>query len=427
MRAAPMDPQVSDPRVSVVIKSYNHAAYVGQTIQSILDQSFQDFEIVVTDDGSTDGTADVIRRFADPRIHLRVFEQNRGISTAMNATIARARGEYIAILNSDDFALPGRLERQVACLRANSAIAAVFGLPRTVDEAGEPTRSFFDFAFPLSLPDLSRTSLLRNFFFHCNFLCAPTAMIRRSVYGQLGSYDPRLTNLQDFDMWVRLCTGHDIHIMPEELTAFRIRADHRNASAPRIDTALRSQFEFARILRRYRAMSPDFLRRIFAGDLAANEIAADGPHDRWLAELALTSATPAHRLFALETLFESAQTEADLARLRDAAGSVDLFGVLSGLERDRQIAALGKAVAERDQQLAGLNQAIAQRDAALDAGLERDRQIAALGKAVAERDQQLARLNQAIAQRDAALDAVFRSTSWRYTAPLRRMIERLRK
>src|SRR5215470_10311500 len=117
-----MDPQVSDPKVSVVVKSYNHDAYVGETIQSVLDQSFQDFEIVVTDDGSSDGTPDVVRAFSDPRIHLEVFPHNRGISHAINATIARARGTYIAILNSDDFALPGRLERQAAFLDAHPDI-----------------------------------------------------------------------------------------------------------------------------------------------------------------------------------------------------------------------------------------------------------------------------------------------------------------
>jgi glycosyltransferase involved in cell wall biosynthesis len=350
-----------DPQVSVVIKSYNHAAYVAETIQSILDQSFQDFEIVVTDDGSIDGTPDVIRRFTDPRIHLEVFEQNRGISTAMNATIARARGELIAILNSDDFALPGRLERQVAFLRANPEVAAVFSLPRTVDESGKPTKGYFDFTFPLSLPDLSRTSLLRAFFFHCNFLCGPTAMIRRSVYGQIGGYDPRLTNLQDLDMWVRLCTGHDIHVMPEELTAFRIRDGDRNMSAPRVDAGLRTPFEFAQVLRRYRAMRPDLLRQAFASGLAAKGIVAEDSQDRWLAELALTVDTPAHRLFALETLYETARGHGDFDRLRSATGTIDLFGVLS------------------------------------------------------------------IAQREQALRAVFRSRSWRYTAPLRWMVERIRR
>ena len=117
------------PLVSVVVKSYNHAAFIGETIRSVLDQSVQDFEIVVTDDGSSDGTPDVVRGFADPRIHLEVFPRNRGISQAMNATIARARGTYVAILNSDDFALPGRLARQTAFLEAHSDVAAVFGLP----------------------------------------------------------------------------------------------------------------------------------------------------------------------------------------------------------------------------------------------------------------------------------------------------------
>ena len=314
-------------RVSVVIKSYNHARFISEAIQSILDQSFQVFEIVAIDDGSRDGTPDVIRQFSDKRINLLAFEKNRGISIAMNNAISRAKGEFIAILNSDDFALPHRLERQVSFLDAKPKIAGVFGLPKIVDENGKPTRSFFDFTAPFSsLPNLSRQSLLRHFFFHCNFLCAPTAMIRRSVYLRVGKYDPRLTNLQDFDMWVRICADHDIHIMRDELTAFRILANDRNMSAPRRDTSLRSQFEFAQILSRFRAMNPDFLREIFESDLLASGISWEGSHNRWLAELALTTGTPAHRLFALQTLYETAETDADFLRLRDLTGEIDLFG-----------------------------------------------------------------------------------------------------
>ncbi len=99
--------------------SYNHAAFVGEAIQSILEQSFQDFEIVVTDDGSRDGTPDVIRKFPDRRIKLEVFPENRGGVIAGNSAIRRASGKYIARLNSDDFFLPGKLEKQVAFLDAN--------------------------------------------------------------------------------------------------------------------------------------------------------------------------------------------------------------------------------------------------------------------------------------------------------------------
>jgi glycosyltransferase involved in cell wall biosynthesis len=348
-----------NPEVSVVVKSYNHAAYVGETIRSVLDQSFQDFEIVVTDDGSTDGTADVVRGFVDPRIQLEVFEKNRGISAAMNATIARARGEFIAILNSDDFALPGRLQRQVDFLRENPDVAGVFGLPRTVDERGEPTANFFDFAIAFSLPDLSRRTLLRRFFFDGNFLCAPTAMIRRAVYAKIGGYDPRLTNLQDLDMWVRLCTEHEIHILHEELTAYRVRDGARNMSAPRRDSILRSQFEWSQILTRYCAMSAEFLREIFAADLAAHGLDPAGPHHLLLAELALTGSRPAHRLFALQTMFEAASCDAEHHRLRDVMGEVDAFGMLAEMDRNAEIARLRETLASRDSLIASIGQAIA--------------------------------------------------------------------
>jgi glycosyltransferase involved in cell wall biosynthesis len=320
------------PRISVIIKSYNHAAYVRQAIQSILDQSCQDFEIVVTDDGSNDATPDIVRQFSDPRIHLEVFRKNRGISAAMNATIGRARGEFIAILNSDDFALPGRLERQLRFLELHPEVAGLFGLPRVVDEYGQPTQSYFDFETAFSLPDFSRKTILRHFFFTGNFLCAPTAMIRRSVYSDVGDYDRRLTNLQDFDMWVRVCTGHNIHIMREELTAYRIRANAQNMGAPRPESRLRSQFEYAKILKRYLAMDPALLHTLFADDLVANHIDADGRHELWLAELAVTIPSAAHRLFALETYFDAVKHGSEFARFRDLAGSVDVFGLLKAEE-----------------------------------------------------------------------------------------------
>jgi glycosyltransferase involved in cell wall biosynthesis len=339
------------PKVSVVIKAYNHAAFIRQAIQSILEQSFQDFEIIVTDDGSTDGTPDVVRTFPDPRIDLHVFEHNRGISNAMNATIARARGEFIAILNSDDFALPGRLERQVAFLDTHPEIAAVFGMPLTVDESGAPTENYFDFRSALRFLDYSRKTWLKFFFFSGNVLCAPTAMIRRSVYTKLGSYDPRLTNLQDLDMWVRLSADHAIHVVSEELTAFRIRKDHQNASAPRPDTLLRSQFEYAQILKRYRTMNPAILRETFAEYLAEREIAIDASPDLWLAELALTIPSPAHRLFAVETLFETARLDVDTHRFRNVAGTTDVFGIAAANERDARISELNGIVSRYERQL----------------------------------------------------------------------------
>ncbi|HEY0380759.1 MAG TPA: glycosyltransferase [Candidatus Elarobacter sp.] len=315
------------PVVSVAIKSYNHAEYVHQSISSVLEQSFQDFEIVVTDDGSTDGTADVIARFTDPRIRFERFERNRGISTTMNATTARARGVFVAILNSDDFALPGRLETQVAFLRAHPEVAAVFGRPRLVGERGEPAGGYDVFAIPFDGATTPRQAWLRQFFFHGNCLCAPTAMIRWSAL-QSGRYDPRLTNLQDLDRWVQLLEHHEIRVLPGELTAFRVRDGNRNMSAARRDSTLRSVFEFFEILKRYRRFEPAFLREIFAADIARHAIDTSGPTGVWLAEIALTVQGATHPFFALDTLFQAAATEAHFDRLRELSGSIDAFRVL---------------------------------------------------------------------------------------------------
>ena len=98
------------PKVSVIMASYNHEKYVGQAVQSVLDQTYQDFELVIADDGSTDRTAAEVAKFADPRIKFFPFSQNRGQFVTTNHCLRQATGEYIAVLNSDDAFLPTKLE-----------------------------------------------------------------------------------------------------------------------------------------------------------------------------------------------------------------------------------------------------------------------------------------------------------------------------
>jgi glycosyltransferase involved in cell wall biosynthesis len=318
----------SAPAVSVLIKSYNHAPYIAQTIESVLSQSFQDFEILVTDDASTDGTPDVVRRLTDPRIAFEVHPVNMGVSLAMRSVLARARGDYVAILNSDDFALPGRLERQVAHLDEHPRDAGVFTAAREVDEEGRPLRAPSSFDAPLAWPDHGRARWLRRFFFEGNCLCAPSAMFRRDVLRQIGPHDPRLTNLQDLDLWVRLTSRHEIGFIPEPLTAFRKRAGLRNLSAPRPDTQLRLQFEMVSILRHYTAMPAALIAQIFAPERDSESLETEAQRKRYVALRALEVPEPAHRLFALQTLFETAATLDDYDLLRRLTGEVDIFNLL---------------------------------------------------------------------------------------------------
>jgi len=381
------------PTVSVLVKSYNHATYVRQTIESVLSQSFQDFEIVVTDDGSTDETPDILRSFDDPRVRLEVWSENQGISAAMNATIARARGRYLAILNSDDWALPGRLEKQVAFLDRNEDVSAVFGLPHPVDDSGEPTAAFNDFHAPLRFADYSRRSWLRQFFLCGNCLCAPTAMIRREVYDAVGRYDLRLTNLQDFDMWIRmLLAGHNLHVLPEELTAFRIRSGNRNMSAARPDSWMRAAFETTKIMRHFLALDMDAFDALLGEETAGS---SDNPVSLRIAELARLSPQVAVQYFALELFHEASRSSGDFRRLRDLTGSMDVFHII--------------AVGERDQSLA----ASAARQEALKQTLQD------VNSALDDLRREVEHLTNARAELAARVNHMERDVFWRATAPMR--------
>ncbi len=325
-------PVRSDPLISIVIPSYNHERFVGTAIRSVLDQSCRDFEIVITDDGSRDKTVAAIQSFSDPRISLNVFAENRGASLAANDAIQRSRGQYICYLASDDVFLPGKLEKQVAFLAAHPSIAAVFGMPRLVDEAGatisgrhEVLRSLF--RRPLTQNFRSRGDWLRSFFFHGNCLCHQAAMIRRSVYDKIGLFDARLANLPDFDMWVRLAMQFEFHVVAEEFSAMRILENAGNLSALRRDSLLRVQFETFEILKRYFVLSRQDIVEIFANDLFKVPGLAESSPEIILAQLALMGDGPAHRLFALDTMFQhTAPSAANCQRLLKLTGELDIFG-----------------------------------------------------------------------------------------------------
>lgn len=305
---------MNSPLVSVVIASYNHAPFIEDCLRSALAQTVPGgLEIVVTDDGSVDGTAQRVAQLAAeqasqpavPQIHLHTFANNLGACAAMNDAIARARGRYIAVLNSDDQFLPDKLHRQVQFLEQYPAIGAVFGWPRFVDEQGQ---AFDDAAHKdhavFHQANRNRHQWLRHFFDEGNALCHPTVMLRRAVYERVGLYDPRLAQVPDLDMWIRVCMQFDIHVLPEPLTVFRIRDQQQNASAARPEVVVRDAWERARVLRHYLRLTAADFARVFP-DLACQDSATDSAQAQALARYALTRPYPFWHRFALDAWFDS--------------------------------------------------------------------------------------------------------------------------
>jgi len=322
------------PRVTVIMPAYNHERFIDQAIESVLTQSFDDFELLVSDDASSDNTAKVIEAIRDPRLIFKKFKQNQGASTVVNEALGRSRGEYVAILNSDDYFLPGKLQVQVQYLDDHPEVGAVFGLPMFVDECGaplDPSQNPFGNLFTKT--NMPRERWLRRFFCIGNALCHPTVLVRRSCYEQIGRYDMRLAQLPDYDFWIELCKRHEIHIIDSPLTAFRVLAGERNASAGNPVAKARHDWELQLVFRRYLDLSDDELRSIFNAEFEQIELEREMSPRVALARLAINIAPrswspSSYRAFGLQVLHEELArgsagiTHAEYMRL---TGGCDVF------------------------------------------------------------------------------------------------------
>jgi glycosyltransferase involved in cell wall biosynthesis len=294
------------PRVSVVIGSYNHERYVGETIQSVLDQTYQDFEIVITDDGSQDGTVNEIRKFTDPRITLTVFEKNKGACIAFNTSIAKSQGEYIAVLNSDDAFKPEKLEKQVRFLDEHREIGAVFTNAMIIDDNGNNIDNRQNpYSYISKHRNKTRHEWLRHFFYLGSSPCHPSVLIRKECYKTVGLYDPRLGQIPDVDFWIRLCMKYNIHILPEKLVKFRYRDNAANQSGNKPEKGIRMYYERKHVLRNYLCLKArDEFLAVFPEAEQLFSPVTEELIPFYLSQLSMRIKTPPYRLFALDTLFD---------------------------------------------------------------------------------------------------------------------------
>ncbi|MDL1897252.1 glycosyltransferase, partial [Anaerolineae bacterium CFX7] len=179
------------PRVSIVTPSFNQAAFLEETIRSVLTQNYPHIEYIVIDGGSTDGSVDIIRKYEN-RLAYWVSEQDAGQADAINKGWRRATGEIIAYLNSDDTYEPGAVRAAVEYLAQHPETAMVYGHCYQVNEHGERVGTLR--AIPVNI----HTLLLHN------AIMQPTAFIRRRVLDHTGMLDVELGHAMDYDLWLRI-------------------------------------------------------------------------------------------------------------------------------------------------------------------------------------------------------------------------------
>jgi glycosyltransferase involved in cell wall biosynthesis len=206
---------VTVPRVSVVMGAYNGERFLRPAIESIINQTFRDFELIVVDDCSTDSTPQILGEFKDDRIRVVRNEHNLGIAETLNKGIAVARGEYVALQDHDDISLPTRLECQLAFFEKHAQVGMVGSSCNVIDEVGSLVPYW-----PVEYDDANlRWALLwRCAFFHTSL------MVRHRALEEVGGYssDPKYRFAEDYDLMSRVALRHAVANIPQLLGCWRM-------------------------------------------------------------------------------------------------------------------------------------------------------------------------------------------------------------
>lgn len=212
-----------EPLVSVCIPAYNNAAYIKETIDSILNQTYPNIELVICDDKSKDNTVEVIENIGDDRIKLYKNEKNLGMSGNWNNCLSKCTGEFIKLICADDMLAKDCLEKEVRALMENPDAVLAESDTQLFDLNGKP-KGFYKRYKTSGLTNGRK--IARDGFFVKNYFGAPLAnTFRRSILEKVGGFDTWYTYILDYDFWVQLACMGDVYIIHEPLNYFRVRND----------------------------------------------------------------------------------------------------------------------------------------------------------------------------------------------------------
>ena len=207
------------PLVSIVTPSYNQAAYLEETISSVLDQDYQNLEYIIVDGGSNDGSLEVIEKYAN-ELAWWVSESDRGQTDAINKGFSRAKGEILAWINSDDTYLLGAISEAAEFLESHPDIGLVYGDANLVDEGGDVIGRF-----PARQTDNRR--LMRGFV----HIPQQASFFRADIWRLVGPLDPSFYFAMDYDLWVRISQQSPIEYYPRLWANFRLHGDAKSIEA----------------------------------------------------------------------------------------------------------------------------------------------------------------------------------------------------
>lgn len=210
------------PRVSVLMTVYNGAAYLAQSLDSVVAQTFPDWELIVVQNGSSDDSPRILDRYTNPRIRRFDLQTNIGRTPALRYAFEQVRGQYIAVLDADDIALPERFARQVSYLDVHPEVVLLGAWADFIDERGDKTGEWRP---PTGSEQLVSWLGCQNPIVHS------AAMYRAAIAQEVGGYPADVPYSQDFGLWLKLAQRGDLAVLPECLCLFRIQSKSMSRAA----------------------------------------------------------------------------------------------------------------------------------------------------------------------------------------------------
>lgn len=215
------------PKVSVIIPAYNSMAYLPATLESVIQQTFTDFEVLIVNDGSLDHIVQWVSQIADTRVKL-ISQENQGAAVARNTGIAHAQGEYIAFLDADDLWEPTKLEKQVQCLEKDPKVGLVNTWVVAFDGQGKPQDEIWRINAEKGWKPEAEGNVWKQMIEGNLILCGSVAMVRRCCFEDVGVFDQNLRFAEDWDMWIRIAAHYSFAVVKESLVFYRQHCNNKS-------------------------------------------------------------------------------------------------------------------------------------------------------------------------------------------------------
>lgn len=330
-------------KVTVILTSYNHEKFLRESIESVLNQTYQNFELIIVDDYSTDNSWDIIQTYEKKydKIIAIHHDHNWGTGIVVDVVENYASGDYIAIQHSDDVWEPTKLQQQIDMIRRIPDCVAVFTNACAIDDAGKTYSKKDGFYYELfHVKNRTRHEWLNYFFYHGNCLCHPSILVKKSVYECDGFFRKGLRQIPDFVKWIQICKKHEIYVLDEPLVKFRVHDAGKNSSGMRADTQIRSTIELFLMLNEYSDIKDknEFLKifpeaeKYCGGEIFVPEYA--------FGRLCIEEGMPPYtRLYGVQLLYKALNCpEKEMAmrvqygytmrKFMDDNGKIDIFSIL---------------------------------------------------------------------------------------------------